>query len=703
MTESTRRLLRNEGRDEGVIEQAVDLQRPPEELAFEPVLRGAQVQVHLFDEARNDGFLLGLDGQAGLVYVERSEGGHLALSLERVRLLVFRPYPVPPAAQRALAGREVGSMRIEFRDHRRFEISCQFSSSDRMGMHLHAVQANRVRRLFVPRTAILHADREPVSHVAGDRARSEPSATPRVADGPRSGHGHASGTPRPRDCAALASRLGLPVADLVHRDTTRLLLDEIPAMIARRHRALPLGLVGDHLRVAMSSPTDTESLQLLQFLTGRSLQVEVADEEELLQVIEESYEFLDQDHDFEALEASSERAKTGDDSQELQSLSAAKPVVRLVNNILLEAVRRNASDVHIRPGENDVELIFRIDGQLVPIRRFSRGLLRAIVSRIKVLGQMDLTEHRVPQDGQARLRSRDTDLRISVIPSIEGESVVIRLLRATVGMKDLADLGLSAADTQHLRDALDRQHGMLLVTGPTGSGKSTTLYAALNAVIQRNVNIITLENPVEYHIPGIVQIPINAEVGMTFAAALRNVLRHDPDVVMVGEIRDRETAKIAVECSLTGHLLLSTLHTNSAVSTITRLIEMGVESYLARATLIGVLAQRLVRRTCPECRMIDEDSHVHVRKLLGVDVNEPFYRGKGCSACGGTGTRGRCMTYEYLVATTALRQLIAPGVDEAALQAQALSDGMVPLVQHALSLARAGTIDLLEAYRTRVE
>ena len=432
--------------------------------------------------------------------------------------------------------------------------------------------------------------------------------------------------------------------------------------------------------------------------------MEVAAEDALLRKIDSNYEFLDKDQDFATLEASARSTNKADPRQKLELLSAARPVVRLVNNIVLEAIRRNASDIHIRPGEKDVELIFRIDGDLVPIRRFARALLPAIVGRIKILGTMDITEHRIPQDGQTRIRQRDnaTDLRISVIPSIEGESIVMRLLKATVGVQDVAEIGLSKFDTQRFKDDLDRNNGIILVTGPTGSGKSTTLYAALNAIIVQNVNIITVENPVEFHIPGITQIAINADVGMTFPAALRNRLRHDPDVIMVGEIRDRETAKIAVESALTGHLVLTTLHSNSAAATIPRLIEMGVESYLLRATLIGVLAQRLVKRICTIC-CEPEDSSAHIRQLLGISESEIFYQGKGCEKCNGTGIQGRRMTYEYLVATPVLRQIITTGADQNLLQAQAIIDGMVPLTQHAIGLARTKQISLQEAYKTRLE
>ncbi|MGA9829209.1 MAG: GspE/PulE family protein [Rhodanobacteraceae bacterium] len=502
---------------------------------------------------------------------------------------------------------------------------------------------------------------------------------------------------------ALALKFGLPMAELDVK-IPQSLLDEVPAVIARDHRALPLGYRNEQLRIAMSEPFDGDTLQLLQFLTGRSLLIEIAPEDALLRKIDASYEFLDENRDFATLEATADRTDKKSNKLELEAISAAKPVVRLVNNVIMEAIRRNASDIHVRPGENDVELIFRIDGDLILIRRFPRALLRGIVGRIKILSVMDITEHRLPQDGQIHFRDREhaIDIRVSIMPSIEGESVVMRLLLATMGTKNIAEIGLSPVDTQHFKDALDRSNGMILVTGPTGSGKTTTLYAALKEVIRKNVNIITVENPVEFHIPGITQIPINSDIGMTFAAALRNILRHDPDVIMVGEIRDQETAKIAVESAQTGHLVLSTLHTNSAVSTIARLIEMGVESYLLRATLLAVLAQRLVRRICPDCKVLEEIDP-HVRELMGISETEQFFHGAGCANCSGTGVRGRRMTYEYLAATPSLRKLIVTGVDESVLQGQALRDGMLTLTQHALGMARAQEISLQEAYLTRLE
>ena len=505
----------------------------------------------------------------------------------------------------------------------------------------------------------------------------------------------------------LAQKLGLPFISLVGKVPTRAALGMVPAELAYARSVLPLDVHGDTLRLALADPADADTVHLLQFLSGKRLQLFVAARADLDRAITAHYgesqgaELFETgpDDDVTDPKLANHKALTPEEERYL-----LRPIVRLVSHILTTAVRRGASDIHIRPGEGDVDLVFRIDGVLVPIRTFSQSLLSMVVGRIKILGGMDITERRLPQDGQARVgvNGRMVDLRISTIPTIHGESVVIRLLNTSVAMKSIQDLGLSAQDAARLADACERNQGMILVTGPTGSGKSTTLYAALNTILQRNVNIITVENPVEYHIPGVEQVPINAEVGLTFSRVLRNILRHDPDVIMVGEIRDHETAKIAVESALTGHLMLSTLHTNSAAATIARLLEMDVEAYLIRATLLCILSQRLVRLMCQECKA-PEPVDPSLRQSMGLGPDEVFYAGKGCPACNGTGSRGRRMTYELLFVTPAMRPLLVEGADTDAINARAEADGMVPLPRHALTLARQGLITLYEAFRMRAD
>ncbi len=316
---------------------------------------------------------------------------------------------------------------------------------------------------------------------------------------------------------------------------------------------------------------------------------------------------------------------------------------------------------------------------------------------------MNIAERRVPQDGRARVveGGNVVDLRISIIPTVEGESVVIRLLNTEVGLKTISELGFSERDLPVFSDLIHKSYGIILVTGPTGSGKSTTLYAALEEVRKQNVNIITVEDPVEYHIPGIEQIQVNSAIGFTFARALRNILRHDPDVIMIGEIRDEETARIAVQSALTGHLVLSTLHTNDASGAVTRLMDMGIESYLLSSSLLGVLAQRLMRRNCIECAR-EEDVEPGIRISLGVPKDEVFYKGAGCERCNGTGYSGRLAVYELLLVTSGLRRLIKEGVASEQIQREAAKEGMVPLTANALSQARIGVTSLEEVYRVRL-
>ena len=386
--------------------------------------------------------------------------------------------------------------------------------------------------------------------------------------------------------------------------------------------------------------------------------------------------------------------------QEAQRLSREKPVVRIVHGLIADAVARRASDIHLRPGENGTDVLYRIDDEMVPVRRLMRSLHPAVTSRVKVLGSMNLAEHRKPQDGRTTFTlddGRDVDLRISVLPAVYGESVVIRLLDTNESLWDLEQLGLSPADRQRIDDVMGRSHGMFLTTGPTGCGKSTTLYAMLLELRKQRINILTIEDPVEFYIDEIQQMQVNRAAQFTFASAMRNFLRHDPDVIMVGEIRDRETADIAVESALTGHLMLSTLHTNSAAATIARLLEMDVEAYLIRATLLCILSQRLVRLICPECKA-PEPVDPSLRESMGLGPDEVFYIGKGCPACNGTGARGRRMTYELLFVTPALRQLLVEEADTDAIAARAEADGMVPLPRHALSLGVTRVVMLPPSY-----
>jgi type IV pilus assembly protein PilB len=508
---------------------------------------------------------------------------------------------------------------------------------------------------------------------------------------------------------ALAHKLAIPFVKLRDFDFAPNIFHYLPVDIARKYLLVPLFLYKDHLVVAMEDPSNIETIDVLRFVTGRSLELTIATKEDIEWAIDHYYSVEeDIEEDLTAAEeeiaGSDDQQKNDKDFKEILRLGKEKPIVHLVNSIIIDAIRRRASDIHIRPQEQRVDLLLRVDGNLIKTRTFSKGLLPAISSRIKIIGRMNIAERRLPQDGQARISDRGevVDLRISIMPTVYGESVVIRLLNTHVGLKSISELGFNMRDEEKFLEILHKSNGIFLVTGPTGSGKSTTLYAALQEVLGLNVNIITVEDPVEYHIDGIEQIQIKSHIGYTFATALRHILRHDPDVIMLGEIRDKETAKISVESALTGHLVLSTLHTNSAATTVARLIEMGVEAYLLAPTLLGALAQRLVKRNCPHCMDVEEVAP-HIRKTLNIGDEEVFYRGTGCENCNQTGFSGRIAVYELLANTTSLRALIEAQVPTDQIFQQAVEDGMQPLTENALSLARQRRTSLSEVYRVRLE
>lgn len=503
---------------------------------------------------------------------------------------------------------------------------------------------------------------------------------------------------------ALAYKLGVPFVRLDAFDIDPEAIKLIPAATASRLRVLPLMFHDRRLVVALDNPSDAEALNILNFLADYPVKYTLAPKSDLDREIDRFYGAVESEEAAEELEM--EMVETPRDQpnwQAIEKLGREKPVIRFVNSVIREAIRQNASDIHLSPREDYVQLLYRLNGDMIPIKRFNKGMLAAAVSRIKIIGGMDITERRTPQDGRASVRwdKHDVDLRISVMPTIVGESVVIRILNSQQGLKSVDDLGFSEADKQKFVDLINRGQGMLLITGPTGSGKSTTLYAALHELRSKSVNILTVENPVEYHMDGIEQMQVNEPAGFTFASALRNMLRHDPDIIMVGEIRDRETGQIAVQSALTGHLVLSTLHTNSAASTIMRLIDMGIEDYLISGTLNGVLAQRLVRRNCVHC-LEQEVVSPWMRQALGIESDEVFYKGQGCRTCHNTGYSGRLAVYELMVLSSELRDMIVSGTSVDELEKQAFVGGMTPLTNHALSKAREGTISVAEVYRIRL-
>lgn len=502
-----------------------------------------------------------------------------------------------------------------------------------------------------------------------------------------------------------AEHLGLPVLLAPVLDGEEGTLALVPPTRARQLRAVPLLQRNGRIAVAMENPLDAAALEQLDFLSRQRVVPLLAGSDVISALLAMSYDRIEDIHVVRELGLDPGLRAGEASDRDNERLARERSVVRIIHDLLVDALARRASDVHLRPAEEGLDLLFRIDGELLPVRRFLPALAPALISRIKVIGLMNLAEHRRPQDGRCSLTlddGRKPDMRISILPTVWGEGAVIRLLNTAESLKDIDGIGFSAQDRAVIQRVMERSHGMFLATGPTGCGKSTTLYALLLELRRRALNILTIEDPVEFHIAGLQQMQVNRAADFTFASALRNMLRHDPDVIMVGEIRDRETAGIAVDAALTGHLLLSTLHTNTAATTITRLLDLGVESYLLRSSLLAVLAQRLVRRNCPDCR--DSDAgEPHMREALGVAEREIFSRGRGCPNCNGQGVRGRRAVYELLEVTPEIRRLIVPGAEADRIHEAALAGGMRSITQSALELARSGEISLAEAYRVRTD
>ncbi|MEN0020472.1 MAG: GspE/PulE family protein [Planctomycetota bacterium] len=481
---------------------------------------------------------------------------------------------------------------------------------------------------------------------------------------------------------AIGEQFHMPVVDLVTADVPQDVLDMLPAKLVFKRGCVPIGRDNGTLTVATSDPFEATALDELRLLAGCTIELALADEDDLRSFIRSHYGV-----GTDTLDAMSEglddqvQAVDGDTSAEVEQAQEAS-VIRLVNDLLSEAISDRATDVHIEPYEDRLHVRYRIDGVLtranVPttIHRFGA----AIVSRLKIMANLNIAEKRKPQDGRISFRHRpvggpvqEFDLRVSVIPMLFGEGVVLRVLSKTAVLLSLDDLGMPAVVEDPWAGMISRPYGILLVTGPTGSGKSTTLYASLNQIVSDAIKVITVEDPVEYHVAGVNQIQVNSRVGLTFADGLRSILRHDPDVVMVGEIRDRETAETAVQASLTGHLVLSTLHTNDAPGATTRLLDMGVEPFLVSSSVEGVLAQRLVRRVCQACAERYVPDAADLPPGFELDAGAELVRGRGCRECRQTGYRGRVGIYELLTLSEPLREMVmeranAPTIARAALE-----------------------------------
>ncbi len=508
---------------------------------------------------------------------------------------------------------------------------------------------------------------------------------------------------------ALGRQFNLAVLDLDDVEIQPELLEDVPEEVCRRYGVLPLFAVGDEVTVAVSDPTQIEAVDLIAGFLKRPVQPVLVSETQVAQAIRSAYHREDPEAGEEPedlITLAKLDVDVGGGEADIESLRRAgeeAPIVKIVDKILRLAVREGASDIHIEPGEEHLLVRFRVDGVLHKRFAFSMRLAPAVVSRVKILSDLDISERQKPQDGriQMRMGGRELEFRVSVLPVYYGEKVVMRILdRASVRVR-LEDLGFSRNNLRVFESMIRQPNGIVLVTGPTGSGKSTTLYAALNAINSIEKNIITVEDPVEYQIPLINQVGVNPRRGLTFANALRAILRQDPDIIMIGEIRDPETGRIAAEAALTGHLVLSTLHTNDAPSSVTRLVEMGVAPFLLAPTLLGVLAQRLVRRICPHCKAPYEPKPPEIAEA-GAEAlvgKVTFYRGRGCGYCGGTGYKGRTGIHEVLRVDEEVRDLILERASVGMIRRAAQARGFRDLRFDGLRKVVAGMTTLEEVVR----
>jgi general secretion pathway protein E/type IV pilus assembly protein PilB len=450
----------------------------------------------------------------------------------------------------------------------------------------------------------------------------------------------------------MSEHLHLPMINLDEIQFDPDLLRALPARVVYRKRLVPVKRFNGTLQVATSDAFDLYSFDEIKLMTGLNIQPVLAPKDEIEKVIKTHYglggDTLDEMVGADDAEAS---GAVTEGSEDLLEMAQEASVIKLVNEIIVEAVNERASDIHIEPFEHSISIRYRIDGVLqeAPVPQQMHRFAAAIISRVKILANMNIAERRVPQDGRIKFQvgGRQIDVRVSVIPMLFGEGVVMRLLDKSNVLFTLQELGMDEQMYETFKGLIDRPHGIILVTGPTGAGKTTTLYAALNAIVGPGIKVLTVEDPVEYHLAGVNQIPVNHQVGMTFERGLRAILRHDPDVVMIGEIRDLETARAATQAALTGHLVLSTLHTNDSASAPMRLVDMGVEPFLVSSTLIGAMAQRLVRKVCPKCK--EEYTPEKLPKDYPREAGDKFYRGVGCQWCRNTGYRGRSGVYELMV------------------------------------------------------
>lgn len=497
--------------------------------------------------------------------------------------------------------------------------------------------------------------------------------------------------------AELSSQLGVPLVVVDGPPVVAPELESLSARFLRQSKVYPLSMDGTALTLAMADPLDFEVLSAVSSFTGLKINPVLATENEILEAIDKNYgegRRPDVEGEFGAGEAA-------EDLEHLRDMASEAPVIRMVNAMIGDAVEKRASDIHIEPFEKEFRIRFRIDGVLQSQESPPKEMKAAIISRLKLMAKLNIAERRLPQDGRIKIKTlgREVDLRVSTLPTLYGESVVMRILdRSATDFYDLMKLGFDGSMLDRMTYFTGLPHGIFLVTGPTGSGKSTTLYSALKRINQSDKKIITIEDPVEYQMDGINQIHVNPAIGLTFSAGLRHIVRQDPDVIMVGEIRDRETADIAIRAALTGHFVFSTLHTNDAPSAIARLTDMGVENYLITSSIVGVLAQRLVRRICPNCRAEAGTTTAHDDGRI-VKV----FRGKGCEKCFGTGYYGRVGIFELMELNEEIRRLIMKNEDASVLTSAARRNGMRNLREDGWHKVEIGTTTPDEVVRVTQE
>ncbi len=520
----------------------------------------------------------------------------------------------------------------------------------------------------------------------------------------------------------LSKQYGIPAVNLEHFEISEDVIKRIPSDIARKYMLIPITRTGSTLTVAMADPTNIYALDDIKFLTGLNVEPVVASELsikkaidkyygsetqiELRKVVEDLEGDFGEDADLEVVE--------DEEEIDLDSLVASveeAPVVKFVNMMLMDAVKKGASDIHVEPYEKFYRVRFRIDGVLHEVMKPPLSMKDAITSRIKIMSKLDIAEKRLPQDGRIKLKMKlegkrkELDFRVSVLPTLFGEKIVMRILDPEKLMLDMTKLGFEQESLDKFLYNIKKPYGMVLVTGPTGSGKTNTLYSAISQLNQPETNIMTAEDPVEFNLPGINQVNVRDEIGLTFAAALRSFLRQDPNIILVGEIRDFETAEIAIKAALTGHLVLSTLHTNDAPSTISRLMNMGIEPFLVATSVNLICAQRLVRRVCKNCK---EEVKIPKKTLLDIGFKEEelkglkVYKGKGCDVCNGTGYKGRVGLYEVMEVSDTIKDLILSGATALDLREQAIKEGMITLRRSGLIKIKDGITSIEEVLRETV-